>query len=251
MNKSRKLHLAFQSALVLTLVTTSLCADSDPVHWDYEGEDGPAHWGELTETYYICSKGKNQSPIDLTGSVPAELPKLDFEYLYTGNLLEENTGHAIQEVVRPGNRVHFQDESYELKQFHFHSPSEHTVEGRHYPMEVHFVHQNEAGELLVVGLMFVQGRHNPVLDELPSFRAERGEEPLAEGIDFNKLIAGLDDYFMYNGSLTTPPCSEGVRWIVMRQPIEVSSDQIQHYHDLLGFDNNRPIQSTNARIVLE
>ena len=253
MNSIRKRRLAHQSVLLVltSLATISLSAGSDEVHWDYEGEHGPDHWGELTEKYYTCSKGRNQSPIDLVDSIQADLPKLDFEYQYSGHLKEENTGHAIQEVVRPGNMIHMQDKSYELKQFHFHSPSEHTVNGRHYPMEVHFVHQNEVGELLVVGLIFEEGRRNEVMDQLPSFRAARGEDPLAEGFDIDDLVVGLDDYFLYNGSLTTPPCSEGVTWIVMKQAIEISADQIQHYHDLLGFDNNRPIQSTNARIVLE
>ena len=216
-----------------------------------EGHDGPEHWGDLVDEFFICEEGKNQSPIDLSGALPADLPELDFDYRHTGKLIEKNTGHAIQDVVQPGNMLHVQGNSYELKQFHFHSPSEHTVEGRYFPMEVHFVHQDVAGELLVVGFFFVEGDHNLVMDQLPSFRVERGEKPLEQGVDYNELIVGREDYFLYNGSLTTPPCSEGVRWVVMRQPIEASQEQIQHYHDLLGFDNNRPIQPTNARIVLE
>lgn len=253
MTSFRKRFLAHQTllALLASLTMTNVSAASDEVHWDYEGDYGPTHWGELTETYYICSRGKNQSPVDLVSTLKADLPKLDFDYGNPGHLLEENTGHAIQENVRPGNMIHVRGESYELKQFHFHSPSEHTVGGRYYPMEVHFVHQNESGELLVVGLMFKEGQRNPLVDQLPSFRAERGEDPLGEGVDYNKLIQGRDDYYLYNGSLTTPPCSEGVTWIVMKQAIEVSAEQIQHYHDLLGFDNNRPIQPTNARIILE
>ena len=245
----KRLILLFD--LMLSLVYGPVLADSEGVHWDYEGKDGPAHWGELTDAFSICKKGKNQSPIDLIGSLQADLPALDFDYQNTGNLLEKNTGHAIQDVVLPGNMLRIQDKAFELKQFHFHSPSEHTVMGRHYPMEVHFVHQSETGDLLVVGLLFEEGRINPLINELPSFRAERGEDPLAGKVDYNELIVGRDNYFYYNGSLTTPPCSEGVRWVVMQEPIEVSADQIQHYRDLLGFDNNRPIQPANARIVLE
>lgn len=226
-------------------------AGSETVHWDYTGEHGPDHWGELSGEYSICGIGKNQSPIDLGDSLDADLPELVFDYQNTGFVLEENTGHAIQEVVRPGNLVRLGGAAYELKQFHFHSPSEHTFNGNHFPMEVHFVHQGESGELLVVGLMFKEGGHNALMDQLPSFRAERGEDPLGDGVDYNELITSRDDYFNYNGSLTTPPCSEGVKWFVMKNPIEVSADQIQHYHDLLGFDNNRPVQPTNARVVLE
>lgn len=242
---------AFHLACALILMTGIVMADSDRVHWDYEGEDGPEYWGELTPAFSSCKKGKNQSPIDLIGSLQADMPALNFDYQNTGQLLEENTGHSIQEVVLPDNMVRLHNEVFELKQFHFHSPSEHTIQGRHYPMEVHFVHQSETGELLVVGLVFEEGRRNALMDQLPSFRAARGEDPLVNGVDYNELVVGRDKYYYYNGSLTTPPCSEGVRWIVMQQPIEVSADQIQHYRDLLGFDNNRPIQPVNARIVLE
>ena len=113
------------------------------------------------------------------------------------------------------------------------------------------MHQNEAGDLLVVGVLFEEGGHNEVMDQLPSFRAARGEDPKKEGFDYNELVKDREDYYLYNGSLTTPPCSEGVRWFVMKTPIEASPHQIQHYHDLLGFDNNRPIQPTNARIILD
>ena len=185
--------LALVSGLALIMSTGHVLANSDEVHWDYEGEHGPEHWGELDERFSSCEEGMNQSPFDLVGILDADLPILVFDYPNTGHLVEKNTGHAIQEDARPGNHVHLQNQSYELKQFHFHSPSEQTVNGGHYPMEVHFVHQNEHGELLVVGLIFEEGQ----------------------------------------------------------RPIEVSADQIQHYRDLLGFTNNRPIQPINARVVLE
>jgi carbonic anhydrase len=143
------------------------------------------------------------------------------------------------------------DKRYELKQFHFHSPSEHTVNGQHYPMEVHLVHQNEAGELLVVGLLFEEGGHNDKMDQLPSFRAARGDDSQSTPFDYNDLVLEREKYFLYNGSLTTPPCTEGVSWVVMQQPITASTEQLQHYHDLLGFDNNRTLQPRNARVVLE
>lgn len=244
----------FGKTLILTSLTIcsslALAAGQEP-HWTYEGEEGPEHWGHLTENFDICSKGKNQSPIDLVTDYAAELPQLNFDYTHPGALIETNTGHAIQENVQPGNYVSILDHRYELIQFHFHSPSEHTVDGNYHPMEVHFVHQNEAGKYLVVGLMFEEGEHNEVLAELPSFRAERGEPPRSEPIDYNLLILDRVNYYMYNGSLTTPPCTEGVRWIVFKQPVIASAEQIQHYHDLLGFDNNRPIQPLNARNILD
>lgn len=237
--------------IALSLSTTAILASDDAPHWEYEGEHGPGHWAELSEDFSICGIGKNQSPIDLVADLPADLPSLEFQYDHPGALVEINTGHAIQENVKPGNHVSILHHRFELKQFHFHSPSEHTVNSEYFPMEVHFVHQDEQGNYLVVGLMFQEGEHNENMNDLPSFRAERGLEPLEEPFDFNELITGRDDYFLYNGSLTTPPCTEGVQWVVMKQPIIASAEQIQHYHDLLGFDNNRPIQPHNARVILD
>jgi carbonic anhydrase len=235
----------------LLVLPIGLQGAEDTPHWDYEGPDGPQHWGDLAPEFDMCSRGRNQSPIDLVGQVETELPELTFEYRQPFKVDEVNTGHAIQENVIPGNFVSWLEKRFELRQFHFHSPSEHTVDGGHYAMEVHLVHQNEAGEYLVVGLLFEEGEHNDMMDQLPSFRAERGEEPIDSTFDYNEFVTRRQHYFYYNGSLTTPPCTEGVRWVVMREPITASGQQIQHYHDLLGFDNNRPIQPRNARVVLE
>ena len=242
----------------VVLVTTCLAFlpplafASEEQNWTYEGNEGPAHWGELSPEYDMCARGSNQSPIDLVADLDAELPELRFEYARMGHLVEANTGHAIQETVKPGNYLWIKGDRYELKQFHFHSPSEHLVNGESLPMEVHLVHQNEDGDYAVIGLLFAEGARNEILDQMPSFRLERGEDPSGgEPADINALIHDRRDYFLYNGSLTTPPCTEGVQWAVFKQPIAVAPEQIQHYHDLLGFDNNRPIQPHNARIVLD
>ena len=236
--------------MAFTVAAPSVWASED-AHWTYEGDEGPEHWGELSEEFEMCSKGKNQSPIDLLAAADAQLPELVFEYVHPGNLVEVNTGHAIQEKVTPGNYLLVRGERFELKQFHFHSPSEHRVGGETLPMEVHLVHQSQTGEYAVVGLLFQEGERNRLLDRLPSFRAERGEDPHADPIDYNELIPNRKDYFLYNGSLTTPPCTEGVHWAVLKQPIIASPEQIQHYRDLLGFDNNRPVQPLNARVIVD
>jgi len=238
-------------AALVTMAAVPPARASEGAHWTYEGEEGPEHWGELAAEFDMCSKGRNQSPIDLVAHLSPELPELVFEYTKPGNLDEINTGHAIREVVTPGNIIVFHDERYELKQFHFHSPSEHRVNGEAFPMEVHFVHQDQKGNYAVVGLLFEEGETNDLLNELPSFRAERGEDPGGDPVDFNELITDRTDYFLYNGSLTTPPCTEGVQWIVLKQPVIASPEQIQHYHDLVGFDNNRPIQPHNSRLVVD
>ncbi len=118
-------------------------------------------------------------------------------------------------------------------------------------MEIHLVHQNVNGSYVVVGFFVTEGPPNEVMDRLPSFRAERGETPYTDPVDFNELIVDRENYFYYNGSLTTPPCTEGVTWIVLQAPVFASAEQMNHYYDLLGFDNNRPLQPKNSRLVLD
>ena len=243
-------RMVFLVVMMLFLSAGKLVASED-THWGYHGQIGPAHWGALEKKFDMCARGQNQSPIDLVADIAADLPEIVFEYNNLGNLIEENTGHAIQENVKPGNSVIYLGKMFELKQFHFHSPSEHTVNGKTFPMEVHLVHQNNESDYFVVGLLFKIGNRNEILDQLPSFKKSRGEDPLSNPIDLDDLIVDRKNYFLYNGSLTTPPCTEGVQWIVLKQPIIASSEQIQHYHDLLGFDNNRPIQPHNSRIILK
>ncbi len=235
---------------VLLIAPAAQLGASDEAHWSYEGPEGPQNWGQLSSDFTICARGANQSPVDLVAHINADLPQLDFDYARPG-VKEINTGHAIQEQVNPGNYVTFMGQRYELKQFHFHSPSEHTITGQSFPMEVHLVHQDEANNFLVVGLVFKEGERNELMDALPSFRKQRGEDPYGDPIDYNDLITDRGDYFLYNGSLTTPPCTEGVQWVVIKKPIIASAEQIQHYHDLLGFDNNRPVQPRNSRLILE
>lgn len=239
------------SCLVLLPLLLSPTAGEEGPHWDYRGDAGPENWGDLVPAFEMCAKGKNQSPINLEADIHADLPVLGFDYKNPGIVEELNTGHAIQEQTRPGNFLVFDDDRFELKQLHFHSPSEHLVDDESYPMEVHLVHQDEKGRIAVVGLLFVEGKRNELMDRLPSFRVARGEDPYGDPIDYNELITDRGEYFLYNGSLTTPPCTEGVRWIVIKQPIVASPEQIQHFHDLLGFDNNRPIQPHNSRLILD
>jgi carbonic anhydrase len=231
--------------------STSLRASEGP-EWNYEkGDYGPEYWGLLATEFDMCSRGKNQSPIDLVTDIQADLPELVFDYTKFGDINEINTGHAIQENVTPGNYILISGERFELKQFHFHSPSEHRVNGKTYPMEIHLVHQNVNGSYVVVGFFVTEGPPNEVMDRLPSFRAERGETPYTDPVDFNELIVDRENYFYYNGSLTTPPCTEGVTWIVLQAPVFASAEQMNHYYDLLGFDNNRPLQPKNSRLVLD
>jgi carbonic anhydrase len=136
---------ALISSFILIFMSTQVIAGEGKAHWSYEGEQGPEHWGELADEYLMCFAGANQSPIDLVADVQAELPELEFEY-YSNNVDQINNGHTIQQNIKPGSFLRIPDRgtSFELKQFHFHSPSEHTVDGKHFAMEIHFVHASQS-----------------------------------------------------------------------------------------------------------
>jgi len=234
--------------LLLSVCTFAWAADE--THWAYSGNEGPEHWGELSAEFAACAAGKNQSPIDLSGAIDANLPELVFDYTSTGLVSEINNGHTIQENLKPGNYVTIRGRRYQALQFHFHSPSEHHVKGESFPMEVHIVHANEAGDLAVIGIMFEIGDRNPLLDQLDSFRPP-DLPPNTEPVDYNAIISSRTEYFYYSGFLTTPPCAEGVIWIVLKEPITASEDQIGRFFDTFGFSTNRPLQPRNARTVLD
>ena len=236
--------------LAFTVGSVLPCLAAEKQHWSYSGDDGPQQWGNLSPEYDMCRRGRNQSPIDLSGTLDADLPELSFDYPNPGRVEEINNGHTILVNLKPGNFAMIREQLYEAKQFHFHSPSEHRISGASYPLEIHLVHANDAGELAVIGILFVEGERNPTLDQLRSFRPpELG--PPSSPVDYNALFSSRNEYYTYNGSLTTPPCSEGVLWVVLKNPIAASKEQIDRFRDTLGFENNRSIQPSNARIILE
>ncbi len=245
----------FASGLVLMWMSPLLIAEQAAPHWSYEGEDGPAHWGQLADEYLMCSQGSNQSPVDLVADVHAELPVLEFEYFSQSLIDEVNNGHTIQQNVKPGSflRIPVRGLSVELKQFHFHSPSEHTIDGESFAMELHFVHVDENGAILVVGVMIDEGEEHPVLKKMWSFMPENAgdtnKQPIR--IEETNLLPPTREYFSYSGSLTTPPCSEGVKWIVLKTPIEASAEQIAIFQKRVGPITNRPVQPYNARLIVD
>ena len=229
-----------------------VAAGEDEPHWSYTGEDGPDHWAELSPDWGICAKGKNQSPIDVVTNLDANLPELIFDYK-PNTVREINNGRSIQEQIQPGSFLRFNDQKVELLQFHFHVPSEHTVNGRSYPMEAHLVHQDQDGELAVVGVLFEQGESNPLVEQLwANLPVHRGEEYVSsDKITINELLPSRREYYTYTGSLTTPPCSEGVLWIVLEQPVRVSKKQIRRFVDVMGTVTNRPVQPAHLRTIIE
>lgn len=222
------------------------------IHWGYEGEGAPAHWGSLKPEYATCGSGLYQSPIDINKTIPAALDKLAFSYKESP-LRILNNGHAIQVNYAPGSSYMVDGKTYELIQFHFHAPSEHSIKGDLYDMEMHLVHKNSRDELAVVGVMMKKGKPNNIIQVLwDNIPAEVNQENAVDGISVNAagLLPEDTSYYHYFGSLTTPPCSEGVNWSVLKSPIEVSEEQIAKFRSVMGVDTNRPVLPVNTRFVL-
>jgi carbonic anhydrase len=220
-------------------------------HWGYKGDIGPDRWTTLNPEFIACS-GKNQSPINLTGIIEAEMRPVQFNYMAGGHEVINN-GHTIQVNFEAGSSISVDGIQFDLKQFHFHSPSENQINGKSFPLEAHLVHSDKDGNLAVVSVVFDEGKANLVVgaawDQMP--KAEGGKKSLPSKVAATGLLSGERDYYRYNGSLTTPPCTEGVRWIVMKAPMTVSKQQIEDFKTTLGFANNRPVQPINSRMILK
>jgi carbonic anhydrase len=220
-------------------------------HWSYAGNTGPEHWGELQPDFRVCQLGLEQTPIDLNASVRGEAGQAALDYRQHP-LRIVNNGHTIQVNVDPGSTCTIGNIRYDLAQFHFHHPSEHLLAGRPFDMECHFVHRSSAGGLAVVGVFIKAGTRNealaPVFDALPRTQGPEVRSPAT--INLAAMLPRAGGYFRYMGSLTTPPCSEGLTWTVFKEPTEASPDQIRQFAAL--FPNNaRPVQRTNRRFVIE
>lgn len=227
-------------------------AVSDKPHWSYQGETGPERWGQLSPAYAMCSQGKNQSPIDIHGGTQALLPALDLNYTADGSELINN-GHAIQLNFKPGSTLKIDGITFNLRQLHFHTPSENTINGTHYPMEAHLVHADADGNLAIVAIMYERGAANSLLGQLwPVMpKEEGGKVDVAAGITAKELLGSDLSYWRFNGSLTTPPCSEGVRWLVLHKTQTASLSQIREYREVMHGATNRPVQPLNARVILK
>ena len=184
--------------------------------------------------------------------VEADLPEIQINYHAGGNEAVNN-GHTIQVNYAAGSTINVDGQSFELKQFHFHSPSENTIEGHSFPMEAHFVHADKDGNLAVIAVMFEEGEANAELakawDNMPGNAGEKNT--LTSAIDANALLPKSRDYYRFNGSLTTPPCSEGVRWLVMKTFDSTSKEQIEKFTHTMHHANNRPVQPANARLIMQ
>ncbi len=236
---------------LLATAALSSAAVADDAHWAYSGAGGPNEWVALAPSYSACG-GKNQSPINLTGFIRANLKPIHFSYRDGGDEIV-NTGHTVQVNFAIGSSIMLDGIQFELKQFHFHSPSENHIEGKSYPMEAHLVHADKGGNLAVVAIMIKQGQQNLALDSIWSAIPGEAGETGAPELPFSAaaLLPKTRNYYRFNGSLTTPPCTEGVRWVVMKQPIAASAEQVALFSNAMRHPNSRPTQAINAREVLE
>lgn len=239
------MFIKYGLTIISLCATTILWAGSD---WDYQN---PKDWASANQQYQACA-GINQSPIDIRDTVTANLPPLEFNYHTTAKSVQ-NIGHTMQIEFNQGASLVLDGQTFLLEQFHVHSPSENNINGQSYPMELHLVHASDKGELAVVALMFQHGLENEKLkhiwNSLPKNVGESNQlysKNKAESYLPNNL-----EYYRFNGSLTTPPCSEGVRWVVFKEIQQASNEQIESFMELMGHPNNRPIQPIGARLILE
>lgn len=220
-----------------------------PVHWSYSGEVDPSHWGDLNAEFATCKTGKEQSPINIQTSQQVDLPSIQFSYKDTPFKVKNN-GHAIEVEYELGSSITIAGKRYELSQFHFHSPSEHTVNGKVYPLEAHLVHKSKDGKIAVVGVFMEEGKPNDFIETIWTHIPKEKREKTVSGVRINASALPPKDksYYHYVGSLTTPPCTEGVNWNILKTPIEVSQAQIAKFTTVYS-GNARPVQSLNQRVI--
>jgi len=239
--------------VVLSLAVSNLVF-ADDIHWTYEGLGNPSQWGKLKPDFVLCEIGKNQTPINLveTDMIEAKLSPIEFTYKNAAASVVNN-GHTIQVNYPEGSSIKIEGKTFNLVQFHFHTPSENQINGKSYPLEVHFVHKNDKGELAVVGVMFDIGNANELLESIwkKVSSKENEEVKIEQELNISAFLPEEKNYFRFNGSLTTPPCSEGVRWFVMKKPLTISPAQIHQFKGWMKHDNARPLQPVNARPVLK
>jgi carbonic anhydrase len=235
--------------ILLLAMPWAWAAEAPVPEWNYGGAANPTHWGALSHDFALCETGHSQSPIDLTDAHKSEAENLAIHYQPTP-LKIVNNGHTILVPYAPGSSLQIGDDSYELLQFHFHTPSEHTINGDAAAMELHLVHRNAAGKLAVLGVMMQPGEKQGIIEQLwqhlPAGKGTSDDNDLL--INAADLLPQNQAYFSYAGSLTTPPCSEGVSWNILANPTQISLDQIATFEKFYPV-NARPLQETEHRAV--
>nr|WP_219132811.1 carbonic anhydrase family protein [Janthinobacterium sp. UMAB-60] len=220
-------------------------------HWSYEGESGPANWSKINVDWAKCGNGSRQSPIDIRDGMKVELEQISFDYHPSSFNVVDN-GHTVQVGVSGGNYITVQNRMFELQQFHFHRPSEERINGKAFEMVVHLVHRDAEGRLAVLALLLERGAPQATIqtvwNNLPLEKFETMQPTIL--LDPAEMLPARRDYYTYMGSLTSPPCSEGVLWLVMKQPVQASPAQMALFSRLYPL-NARPVQAGNGRIIKE
>lgn len=239
------------SALPAALAPSACNGEIAPASWGYSGPGAPDKWASLSDAYRACGEGTAQSPVDIAGYAPRDdAPPVAFHYPGAA-AAARNNGHTVYLDYEPANSISIGVHSYTLLGIHFHAPSEHTLDGESFAAELHLVHQDASANLAVVGLLFRSGAPSPAVSALLAAAPEAGDavnpEPGINAADFVPTMLG---YYAYDGSLTTPPCTEGVRWVVMREIGTVSPEQAARMQELTGGPNNRPIQPIGGRSII-
>ena len=241
--------LCFLSALI----PFAQSQETKPAHeWSYSGSEGPKNWGSIKPDYRTCKIGHEQSPIDIRGTKREALPPIQFDYK-PATLKIINNGHSVQVNYPAGSFISIGDKKYELKQFHFHHPGEEHINGKPYDMVIHLVHADSDGKLGVVAVLLKKGSANPMIAKIwQNLPASEGPEKEVSGVEINPaaFLPAQTGYYTFAGSLTTPPCSEAVTWFVLKNPSEVSPDEIAAFAKVYPH-NARPIQPTNGRAIAE
>jgi carbonic anhydrase len=247
--KSFAFVLLFCMAAIPTIITSQ---DAHAHHWAYEGKEGPAEWGKIDTSFAACSMGHAQSPIDIKGATAADLPPLKFDYKAVPLNIIDN-GHTVQITYPAGSKLTVGDKTYALQQIHFHHPSEEHINSQGTDMVAHFVHSDADGHLAVVAVLLRQGAENSQLatvwKNIPKEKEKAVTVPGAQ-VDVTNLLPSDRGYYTFAGSLTTPPCSEGVTWFVLKQQTSISANEIATFAKLYP-KNARPIQPLNSRKLLE
>ncbi|MDP1899037.1 MAG: carbonic anhydrase family protein [Rubrivivax sp.] len=212
---------------------------------------GSAGLGGIKPEFSLCSSGQRQSPIDIRGGLAVDLEPVNFDYPPSHFAVVDN-GHTVQVNVAPGSRIEVGGKRFELQQFHFHRPSEERIDGRQFEMSVHLVHKDEQGRLAVVTVLFDKGSPQPVVQKVWNhLPLERHEAAAARvPLELAELLPADRRYYTYMGSLTTPPCTEGVQWIVMRQPVTLAPEQIELFARIYPM-NARPLQAASGRRIMQ
>lgn len=245
------LRFAFGAAAALCpLCTAGGARAAGELHWSYDGHEGPDAWAKLSPEWRACTESIEESPIDLRDPIKAELGLLSFAYKRMP-VRVINNGHTIQVNCLAGSQAQIGRDTYDLVQYHFHHPSEHILAGQRFELELHFVHRDKAGHLAVVGVFIHAGAANATLQSLWSVLPAKAGPEKWTSVSFNpdRLLPANSSYYRYYGSLTTPPCTDGVLWTVFKEPIEASEAQIRQFAQLYP-NNARPVQPLHHRFLL-